>query len=1259
MNFRLALALSFLLTVASVPAIAQIKAIQIRPATPARLVQPAQVPGAVLPGAPTVAPAPTVDASAAARESKKTSLLQQLNQLKLSRLPSEILDTWAKPLNLADSTNDDESEDETDNEPLPPAPPSAFLYNEKRFERVRTKFQRDFVLGNWKELGTFLDLLPEQNATQVYDSILVSLGQSAPLDELTKLRMQQSRRNVDPRTLEKQYLSYSDLISIAKIAPEIKDKQLQLISQLAFGIIQRGTAVEDLVAVLKTESDGDDPTFTKRQSAKILIIAKQPIESGQFLPSREEAIENSDFEALNLLSVHLLSIHARDKQVADLEEAWKVTQAILNASEVESKERQEAITRAVSLASQVREDLGQKWLDESFTGEPERGIEIIAAIGSDTAKSMRSMPTDATTRLKKLKIQNDAVNAMLENVGAEVTEWKDTLNLLSLSWLREAVVAYEDDDSTGLNPGMQRDMYGNIFYMNNRFGRPAPSRGVSPITTGELLEVQPSANWLSLIDESLKPKFDSVLAQLYLKVGEENLAFPFIESLGQSHPELAQELVNEFLKVWTKNHDPNSSRSRTNNYMFMFGFEQRAESIPLTRSKQERNLEELTELIPRLKALELGDVDQDLIADAFTKCHSSAEVYQPEDIAAVFGSLDAVEPKVIAKLANRMRTNLATMWRDASVQKDQKTKRRKKEMEAEVVRGYAVAKALVASALVNNEDSWALLSARASLMHDENNYKSDLANHNGFANDRKAAMAEFKKAADIYISQVSEMEESDYETTVFENWFYATLGACDLNLIEDTHSTAANQADIIRQTLQSIPNKAVEWHQARFANLLFNRMSSAKSTLKFRYLKTGFEIIGDHKQARKAKEVFEYYNDLVTEIQLVARIDGSDKVGHENAFGLYVDILHTAEIERESGGFGRYLQNQNASGAFSYNYGRPTEDYRDKFEEYARDILGEQFDIKAVTFETPEVSSKATDRAGWRRTPYAYLLLKPRGPEVDEIPSVKLDLDFLDTSGYAVIPIETKAIPIDALTDSPDARPATVTEITQILDERQAAEGNLIVEVKATSQGLTPSLDSLFEEVAFENFDVVDTEDQGVSVTKFDGDSPDATVLSDRSWLVKLKAKGSKRVKNFDFPTVSSEWENAETVYQRYVDADLRTVEQNVDLEEKYGKLAWWQIALFVAAGFGILMLLIVCVLLINRSVSSETTHSELPEDLTPFAVLTRLKNVQQNNGLSESGKLELGQSINRLEAHYFGSERGTDSPDLNEIAQKWLRTSR
>ena len=71
------------------------------------------------------------------------------------------------------------------------------------------------------------------------------------------------------------------------------------------------------------------------------------------------------------------------------------------------------------------------------------------------------------------------------------------------------------------------------------------------------------------------------------------------------------------------------------------------------------------------------------------------------------------------------------------------------------------------------------------------------------------------------------------------------------------------------------------------------------------------------------------------------------------------------------------------------------------------EALKDHFEVLSVTFQTDKVNSRALDKDGWRYTPYAYLLLKAKGPQVDKLPALRLDLDFLDTSGYVIIPIET------------------------------------------------------------------------------------------------------------------------------------------------------------------------------------------------------------------------------------------------------------
>ncbi len=1203
-------------------------------------------------GSSTPAPPQGGPTKSAQRGQAMQKRLQKLAKINFNRLPSKMLETWSKP---AFNSKTDPNAD------LPPAPPEAFLYSDVRFNRETERLQRDFTLGNWPQIANFLKRLPEANAKSLYNQIL----QSATGAGDRKLQGAENGSRFDPRQLQSQFMPFEDLFTIAKIAPDKIDKNHVRLFGLAFAkTIAQGNTSNDLVERFKQELNADQPVFTKRQVAKVLFQAGLPIPAGDFLPALETAEKENDHEALNLLSRHYLAIHQKEKEKKVLEQAWHVTQAILAAKNVEKDERKQALTRAVQLSSKVSENLGQKWLHDSFIARPETGMEVLGAIGADVAQSMKSNGTSAETRLARLKLQNDAVNALLEVSPEQAQKWQQQLNLLGQNWLREAEVSYALDRSTQLGPSMRRDMYGNIFYFDGDesmpFNRQSFNGRLAPIRTKELLDVRPSAPWLELISTTIKPKFDSLQAQLYLKVGEQDRALPFIEKLAEAYPEKAKELVDEFLNVWTRNHDPNSDRGRTNYYMYMYGFESRAESIPLTRSKQERNLKELAELVQRLQNLVDSDLDEELLAKAFFTCHSTAEVYQIESLESVFGPVEQMQPKTLASVTSRMRQNLAGLWRDANVQKDKKTKRKKKDIEAAVIDGYETAAKIIDDALAKNPNEWKLVRIRAALLHDENNYRADLANSSEFSPRRKKSLEMFRTAAEMYVREIEQLEEQDYSTAAFETWFYAGLGACDLGLITEKHQADPKQSALIRATLEALPEEPRQWHTDRFANLLFNRLSSVKPQLKFKYLDKGFEIVGDNEQAAEARKVHEYYRDLVTEIRLESQIEGSDRVGNGTPFGVLVTLRHTQEIERESGGFGRYLQNQNSNQYFSYNYGRPTEDYRDKFDEHVREAFAEQFDVLSVTFQEPDVQSLPTGEPGWRVTPYAYVLLKARGPEVDKVPPFKLDLDFLDTSGYAVLPVESPTIPIDASSEAAEARPYENLAITEILDERQSSDGKLILEIKAQAQGLVPDLKDIMN-VAPENFEVTSVDDEGVSVAQFDKEETIPTVISERNWIVSLESMSGlpEKPKSFAFP--EPEVDLKEVVYQRYVDADLATVTPLIRLEEEYGKTDYRKLGLIFAVGFVLLFFVIglVAWLVSHFRRPKVQTKMEVHENLSPFAAISILQEIYSNNGLSESKRGELKLAIDRMEEYYFGESPREEAPDLNSEVNRWTRQSR
>jgi hypothetical protein len=1207
----------------------------------------------------------------------------RLKQLSFDRRPSSVLKIWA-PKPKSDK-----------------APPHKKPKDEA-LDKEMADFQKHVTLGDWPAVKAYIASLPDEEASLAYHQLLKSLQQRPGMNpggrgvpeggadgDDEQMMMMQMQMQGGQQYAERHKFSADDVLGLAAAAPKGTNPTAyparaailgsvgalarapagldkDLLTTLA-GILREavvgGTLPE--VAVARFRADVARPAgqaaLTRRQVAKLLTNSGNSEHAGEFLPTPEEAQKEGDLEALNLLSRHFLALHAKETKTGNLEKAWSAVQAILANPAGSPEEKEEGLLRAVELAPRLKDELGQVWLDASFTKNPERGMEILATVGTLVSRGLSTKPFATDERLNALKLMKTAVEALLKAAPERAKEWKTTLTLLASGWLKEAEFSQRFDRSAGNGSRLRRDMFGNIFFgggfdeedMNVRMMMQQPNMP-RPVLVADVIKAAPTAEWVAAVDESFRPKVADAVARLHLKANEEDKAFPLIEQLAPSQPGEARELVKEFLRVWTRNHDPNGARNENRYSWFFFAFEQRSEGIPLTRSKQERNLAELAGWVARIKQLPhgAGELDDTMMVKAFTACHSSAEVYRTEAIEAVFGPMGGLKPMTLAGLADQMRSNLAGLWKDPGEQTKKKTNRKKKDIEAEVLRGYALARNVVEDGLKKFPAHWALLEAKAGLIHDEVNYRQELNRSADFSRLRSEAFAIYKQAATEYGKAVKGIPEAEQTTSVYEAWFAAGLGAVDLGMISEEKQPDWTQPPLIRAAILALPGDLAEKHLGKFANNLFIKMSGAKPHVKFNYLKAGFTIVEDHKQAVEAKKVFDYYKDLVAEIKLDAIVDGTTRIGHGRPFGLFVNLRHTRDIERESGGFGRYLQNQNSM-SYSYNYGRPTADYRDRFEAAARAALKEQFEVLSVTFQDEKVHSRAAPEFGWRYTPYAYILLKPRGPQVDKIPPLRLDLDFLETSGYVVMPVESPAVPIDARDPAGDPRPVENLSVTQILDERQANKGVLLLEVKAVGLGLVPEFKDLCT-LAGDAFEVTKTEDQGLGVKKFEEDAERNGVVSERSWVLTLKGRDGlpELPKTFRFATINVP--TKETVYQQYADADLANVGQEVSLEKTYGQVSNRWIWLLAAASVVALGLLGGLIVFLTRRPAA-TTRSTVPENPDAFVTAAFLRDIRERPELTPSQQAAVDQDLADIERHYFSAEQnGVGHPDLRGIVARW-----
>ncbi|MBB5352707.1 hypothetical protein HNR46_002955 [Haloferula luteola] len=1171
-----------------------------------------------------------------------------LNELKIDRTPQGILAVRLEEAQGNEAAEEGEKSGATAEEGEAKVEPAESSEDDRAladFGNRANAYRRDVALGRWDQVKVFLGELPESMAMEAYQSLLEKLSSVLQVQPAPALALQGAKPYQQSAVM-----SPDDVLGLIAAAPKPPDKEaMAKVVKLLPTHPRPPQAFFDTLDSGISQFGGKD-LADRNRAAEFLLDSGFVVEAGKFLPSLEASREKNDYAALNLIARYWVEWFRTDPSAAGKDAmplAWEISTSFLSDSKAPTDAKAEALFRALSIIPELGDETGRKWLERTFADAQGEGVELLASLGSLTAQSQEN-PNEAV-RLEQLKLQHAAVTTLLAGEQFDASEWSGIFALFAQQWEHEAEVTQLKDQSNSRRMVPRYDDWGNLFFERPDTGY--QGSGARPIPAGQLLDYRPDERWLKAVDASTRDACMLATAHLLLKVKEENAALPWIKSIAATDPKQAKELVRELIRVWTQNHNPNEEQDYRSRYMYFYGFNNQSGSIPLTRSKQERNLVELAGLVKGIAALDLGESFYAELANAFISCHSQAEVWRVEAVDSVFGNTETLDSKTLAALVGKMRLNLAGLWPNPKLQQAYQTKRKDKELQEQILEGYVAAEAVLEKALTHDpEGAWRLEEQLAALQFEHSNYRSSLGPENQHAAEKRAALDHLGAAAASYVKTLPVEDLTQESSEPFETWFFAALGSPTLEALKSHHVATPAEFPKIKSALDALPGELGERHRKAFATTLNNRLANVAPDLKLRYLEAASEIAGGHEALRDADEVLAYYRDLITEIELRAEIDGSDRVGTDDPFGLRVDLRHTQEIEREAGGFQRYLQNQNNS-PYAWNFGRPTEDYRDKFEKAARAVLEEHFEVVSLTFHSEKIESHTDAEFGWRRTPYAYFLLKPKGPQVDRVPPLKIDLDFNDTSGYVVLPIASSEVPIDAGEAEP--RPFRDLKVVQTLDERSHAEkGSLYLEVKASAHGLVPDLEGLLG--AMEGFEKGAIEDRGLRVVELDAAEEDLAPLSEHEWRIELKPQDGVLPASFHFPAVKAEVAKEDGLLrQRYVDVDLQPVGEEVMLgvSERQPVWAWIGGGLLAVVALG------------GTAMAKRRRRPEvevvdqlpLPSRIHAVSVIGYLRRIQERGHLSATAKAEIEEEITSLEATHFGREESpSDREVLEAIARRW-----
>ncbi|MDT8390119.1 MAG: thioredoxin family protein [Lentisphaeria bacterium] len=780
-----------------------------------------------------------------------------------------------------------------------------------------------------------------------------------------------------------------------------------------------------------------------------------------------------------------------------------------------------------------------------------------------------------------------------------------------------------------------------------RTSRPRPTPPFVPFQ--RLVEAKLSPECVALLprEEADLHRFQVAVSRLKSGRFDEESLLDVI-AFNDRYPDSVASHCAAFVTDWAKTVNPNKERPRT-------GFQSGAPptGIPLTRARQEKNIAECARLFEVMRG---GGVvlPDDIILGGFRACFSKAEIISREDVFRVFPDVAALGDEFIVKLAADVIRELRENWINADnrqvLQEQYATNRTAADIDNETVRAYRGMIELVRERLTLSPESIPLRNVMAALSFDlaEFSKAAGLATLEEYTELRDNTFRMFEECYTIYQAGLPDLSPSHYSVDYLKYWFSAVFGASDLSAVDVNLEGDLTQLERVKASLDGMAEPYRDTHKTLFGQWIVSQWGGLKPHVKLNVLQSTLEVLGEHDSVAALVNRMAMYQELLREIKLYAEVDGPTRVGAGRPFGLVLKLRHTDALEREAGGFSKYIQNQQQP----YPRARAQVDYRNNFARNISTALKDHFDIIGITWMDQSVRSVEIEQPHWRETPLAYVSLKALDATVDRIPSIQLDMDFRDDTGQVVLPVLSNTMIIDAATANPPPRPVANVDIHLILDTRQAGEGELKLDVVMKGEGILPNPDSILKLPAAYSFG--SGADVAGLVLKLE--QRDAAVIphSEQNATYPVKWAGAPWNNQFTFPDVT--FDGATVTYEIYSDADIVPADKTVSIGTVESN-AW--ITRFWAVPAVMLAVTALGVFWLRRkkqgpAVETATTFTP-PSEVNGLSVLSLLERLRRSGCLtSEDERRELSADVREIEEACFSVDKKRDI-NLGAFATKWL----